>query len=84
MLVGHKRLVFVDVVKFAICKTDVVALVKTSPNWREEIGDYEEEELGHVENVKELGSVPDIDPHPVAVGLESHRFLPEQLEPRPD
>jgi len=84
LLIGHEWLVLINIVELTVGKTNVVALVKTSPHWREDVENYEEEELGHVENVKELGSVPDIDPHPVAVGLESHRFLPEQLEPRPD
>jgi len=66
-LIGNERLVLVDIVELTIGKTNVVALVKASPNWRENIGNNEEEELGHVENVQELSSVPDVKPHPVAV-----------------
>jgi hypothetical protein len=80
LLVGHKWLVFVDVVEFAISETDVVALIKTSPDGCEDVGNRKEEELGYIENVQEFGSVPDVEPHPVAVGLEAHGLLPEQLD----
>ena len=80
LLVSHKWLIFVNVVKFAVCKTDVVALIKTSPDGGEDVRESEEEELGYIENVQEFGSVPNVEPHPVAVGLKAHRFLSEELD----
>ena len=45
----------------------MVSLIETSPDGRQGVGRGEEEELGHVEDVQELDTVSDIEPHPVSV-----------------
>ena len=74
LLVGDEGLILLDVIDFAISETDVVPFVHASPHGRKDVGARDEEELGHVENVEELGAVADVEPHPVAVGLEALSF----------
>ena len=57
----------------------MVPLIKTSEGWGEEIGSRHEEELWEVNDVEELGTETNIEPHPVSVrlqtnGLDSKKF----------
>ena len=52
----------------------MISLIKSSPDWRKSIGSSQENELWHVEDVQEFGSVSDIKPHPVSIRLHSNSF----------
>ena len=70
-LVGDEGLVLFDVIDLTVGETDVVPFVLTAPHGRQNVRAAQEEELGHVEDIQELGAVADIEPHPVTVGLQA-------------
>ena len=47
----------------------MVPLIGSSPDRSQQVRDNQIEELRHVQNVEELGSVSDVEPHPVSIGL---------------
>ena len=69
LLVGHEGLNLLDVVELAIGETQVIPLVETAPDGRDRVRRCQVEELRQVENVEELDTVSDVEPHPVSVGL---------------
>ena len=58
----------------------MIALVETTPYRRQDVGSCKEKELRHVKDVKELGAVSNIEPHPVAIRLKTDTFLAQQFE----
>ena len=58
----------------------MVPLVGTSPDWGEQVRGSDEEELWNVEHVDELGSISDVEPHPVSVRLQADGLDTEELE----
>ena len=47
----------------------MISLIETSPDGRKRVRSGQIEELWHVEDVEELDTVSDIEPHPVSVRL---------------
>ena len=69
LLVGHEGLDLLDDIELTVSETQVIPLIETSPDWRDRVRRCQVEELRHVENVEELDTVSDVEPHPVSVGL---------------
>jgi hypothetical protein len=57
----------------------MVSFIISSIGRGEQIRNDEEEELWHVKDIKELGTISDIEPHPVSIGLESDTLKSEEL-----
>ena len=58
----------------------MVSLIGLVPHGRQEVRDDQVEELRHVDDVQELGTVADIEPHPVSVGLQADGLQTEELQ----
>ena len=58
----------------------MVPLIQTPPDGRQGVGCGQEEELGHVEHVQELGAVAYIEPHPVSVRLQTDGLEAKEFE----
>ena len=71
LLICDKRLILFNIINLTISKTDVIPLVHASPNRSQDVGSRNEEELGHVENVQELGTVANIEPHPITIRFQA-------------
>lgn len=69
LLVGYEWLSFIDIITFTICESEMVSLIGLVPHGCQDVRDDQVEELRHVDDVQELGTVADVEPHPVSVGL---------------
>ena len=58
----------------------MIPFVETAPDGSDSVRGGQVEELREVEDVEELGTVTNIEPHPVTVGLQAHRLEAEELE----
>lgn len=72
LLIGDEGLDFIDIVELTVCEPQVIPFVETAPDGRDGVRRSQVDELGKIEDVKELGTVADIEPHPVTVGLQTH------------
>ena len=67
LLIGHEGLDLLNIIKLTIGETQVIPLIETSPDGGQTVRGHNIEELRHVENVEELDTISDIEPHPVSV-----------------
>ena len=80
MLVSNEWLGLIKVIDFSLGVSQVIPFIQSPEHWRQEVRGSQEEELRHVENIQEFGSVPDIEPHPISVRLQSHGFQSEDFQ----
>jgi hypothetical protein len=66
-LIGNEWLYFIDIISFTISKSQMVSLIESSVSWSKQVRDCQKEELWHIDNIEELGTISDIKPHPVSV-----------------
>lgn len=72
LLIGHEGFNLIDIISdFSICESQMVSLVESSIGGGHQVGQGQEEQLRHVENVEELSTVAHVEPHPVTVGLQT-------------
>ena len=67
LLVSHEWLDFFDIIELAIRKSQMVPFIETSPYRGKGVRGGQVEKLGHVKDVKELGTITHVEPHPVSV-----------------
>ena len=58
----------------------MISLISFVPHWSKDVRDEQVEELRHVDDVQELGTIADIKPHPVSVGLQADGLQTEKLQ----
>ena len=58
----------------------MVSLIGLVPHGCQDVRDDQVEELRHVDDVQELGTVADVKPHPVSVGLQADGLETEELQ----
>jgi hypothetical protein len=80
LLIGNEGFGFIDVITFTFSKSEMVSLILSVPHRCQNVRNDQEEKLGHVDNVQELGTVADIKPHPVSVRLQTHRLKTQKLQ----
>lgn len=80
LLVSHERLHFFDIIELTIRKSQMVPFIQTSPYRGKGVWGSQVEKLGHVKDVKELGTITHVEPHPVSVRLQTDWLETEQLE----
>ena len=69
LLIRHEGLDLFNIVELTISETQMISLIETSPDGRKRVRSRKIKELWHVEDVEELDTVSDIEPHPVSVRL---------------
>jgi hypothetical protein len=80
LLVGYEWLSFINIVSFTFSESEMVSLIGLVPHGCQDIRDDQVEELRHVYDVQELGTVADVKPHPVSVGLQANGLKTEELQ----
>ena len=79
-LIFDEGLGFLDIVKLSIRKTEMVSLIISTEAGGQDVRDCHKEELGHVDQVHELISVSDVEPHPIPVCFHSEGLETQELQ----
>ncbi len=80
LLISDEGLGLIDIITFTIGESEMVSLVSSVPHGRKKIRDDQVEQLRHVDDVQKLGTIADIEPHPVSVGLQADGLQSQELQ----
>ena len=80
LLVSDEGLGFIDIITFTISESEMISLVSLVPHGGKQIRNDQVEQLRHVNDVQKLGTIADIEPHPVSVGLQADGLKSQELQ----